>query len=230
MTDILVVEDSVPIREGIRILLESELYTVREAGDGVEAMRMYAEKRPNLIILDVTLPEKSGFDVCREIRLEDSMTPILMLSAKAEEADKVLGLGLGADDYVSKPFGSRELVARIAALQRRGRHERNSATTFRFGSGVVRGLEQVFINRRGQRIELTAREFALLQLFAARQNEVISRDELLGCAWGKGYFAHTRTLDTRICTLRRKIQGSGWEIQAVIGQGYRLGTHGPNVI
>lgn len=222
MADILVVEDAEAIREGLKALLESEFHTVRTASDGVAALAQYSAKRPDLVVLDVMLPGKSGYDVCREIRKEDGETAILMLSAKSDEAAKVLGLGLGADDYLGKPFGARELVARIEAVRRRGRHAKDGVMTFRFGSGVVRGRELVFVNRQGRRVDLTAREFALLQLFAAHPDEVLSREALLGYGWGSGCYAHTRTLDTRICSLRKKIKGCGWMIDAVIGQGYRV--------
>lgn len=230
MADILVVEDTQALREGVKALLETEFHTVREAATGMEAVGEYARKRPDLVMLDVMLPEKSGYDVCREIRREDGATPILMVSAKGEEADKVLGLGLGADDYLAKPYGMRELLARVEALLRRGRHEPGAVMTFRFGNATVNGRQLVLIDRRGRRVELTAREFSLLQVFNSHRDEVLSREQLLNHAWGKGVYQHTRTLDTRICTLRKKIRDTGWMIDAVIGEGYRLGTHGKSVV
>lgn len=226
MAKILVAEDDAAVRDGIKALLEAEFNQVLVATDGDEALERYRAERPQLIVLDVMMPRRNGFEVCREIRITDTQTPILFLSAKGEEADKVLGLGLGADDYLAKPFGAHELLARVGALLRRAAPRRalpsNLPTVFRFGKFLVRGRELALIDARGHRIDISSREYALLQYFTAHPNEVLNRRELLDYVWGQGAFTYSRTIDTHICTLRRKIEKSGWCIETILGVGYRL--------
>jgi DNA-binding response OmpR family regulator len=227
---ILVAEDDDHIRQGLVDTLESEGYQVLAAGDGVAALRAFELGTPDLVLLDIMMPGKSGYDVCRAIRKNDGHVPIIMLTAKGEEVDKVVGLELGADDYVTKPFGVRELLARIAAVLRRTQQSNRkdeSATpipdVFRIGEAEVN--RKRYQGRLHHTIfQLTARELTLLELFFARPDEVWSRSDLLSAAWGIDYEGTTRTLDQHIAQLRKKIEpdpSSPRVITTVHGVGYR---------
>ena len=232
---ILVVEDDPAILTGLTDLLEGEGFGVVTATDGEAAVRLHAAEKPDLVLLDVMLPEKNGYDVCREIRRHDAVTPVIMLTAKGEEVDTVVGLELGADDYVVKPFGASELLARIRAVLRRGR-PRQGSTEGR-GSGDGRGRQSLHFGAvsvdprtmRGQRGErsfaVSRRELALLQLFASRPGEVLDRDTLLEEVWGVRYHGTTRTLDQHVAGLRKKIEedpAHPRHIETVHGTGYRF--------
>ena len=223
---ILVVEDDANIALGLEEVLRSEDFEVVVAKRGDQALELVAKHKPALIILDVMLPGKSGFEVCKELRARKNNTPVLMLTAKGQEIDKVVGLGLGADDYVTKPFGVKELIARINALLRRsgGRAEEESAAEFKIGSAVIDAKK--FQLRRGKFVEeLTLKELKLLQLFHAHVGEPLSRDRLLSEVWGYNYFGTTRTLDQVIVQLRKKLGDTGEEpkhIVTVHGVGYKL--------
>jgi DNA-binding response OmpR family regulator len=226
---ILVVEDDAHIRLGLVELLTSEGYRVDTCARGDEVAAAVQKATPALILLDVMLPGLSGYDVCRSLRQSGVRTPILMLTAKGQELDKVVGLERGADDYVTKPFGVRELLARVAALLRRASppkdtHAAAPGVAFRIGANTIdpRTFELV----RGRTTEeLTARELKLLQLFHAKPGEVLSRDYLLREVWGVRYFGTTRTLDQVIVCLRRKL-GDHAEaprhLHTVHGVGYKL--------
>ena len=177
------------------------------------------------------MPEKSGFDVCREIRASDTTTPILFLSAKGEESDKVLGLGLGADDYLAKPFGSREFLARVESLLRRtrlgeSRSERLSEHGFRLGTAVVKGTELTLTTAAGQRISLTHREYELLRLLNRRAGEIVSKEAVMDLLWGEGYVPNSRTLEQHLYNLRKKVEGNGFRILTVPRCGLRLEVMG----
>lgn len=225
---LLVAEDDPHIREGLVAALESEGYRVTAAANGNQALARYAEGSYDLILLDVMMPEVSGFDVCRQIRRRDRTVPIIMLTAKSEEIDKVVGLELGADDYVTKPFGVRELLARIAAVRRRALP---APATTAPTPGEVFPFGAVTVDRKTMRAtrgrtsgDLTARELKLIDLFIAHPDEVLSRDRLLNEAWGVNYLGTTRTLDQHIVQLRRKVEqdpDTPTAIQTVHGVGYR---------
>lgn len=206
---ILIAEDDLNLRQGLADLLIDEGYRVETAADGLEALQLFEEKQPALVLLDVMMPELSGYDVCRKIRHRDPSVPILMLTAKNEEIDKVVGLELGADDYMTKPFGLHELRARIKALLRRSRHgdtvPGSLPEEFFFGEVLInrKRLEAV-LDRNAYR--LTLRELALLDLFHQHPGEVLSRDFLLNQAWGIDYQGTTRTLDQHIAQLRKKVE------------------------
>lgn len=223
---ILVVEDDRPILTGLVDLLRGEGYEVAAAEDGKEALRAYAQARPNLILLDIMIPEKSGYDVCREIRAQDSLTPILMLTAKGQEADKVAGLELGADDYVVKPFGVSELLARVRALLRRNRKEKPAKDMSPIAFGRVRIDPRTYEGRRGKKaFTVTGRELQLLRLFLDRDGEVVERFALLEAVWGIKYEGTTRTLDQHIAKLRQKVEDDPADprhILTVHGVGYRF--------
>ncbi len=229
---ILIAEDDTNIRAGLVDTLTSEGYTADAARDGDEAAVLFNKRSYDLVILDVMMPNKSGYDVCREIRARDTAVPILMLTAKGEEIDKVVGLQLGADDYVTKPFGVRELLARIAALLRRARAANGGGA--RIGAQAHDavfpfGRAQVDVRRYKARVgkktlDLTAREVQLLQLFRAHPGEVLSRDQILNAAWGINYFGTTRTLDQHIAKLRKKVEADPANprcLETIHGVGYR---------
>lgn len=227
MPEVLVAEDEAGIRTGIAAVLESEGYRVREAPDGEAALAEYARKRPDLVLLDVMMPKKSGWDVCTEIRRHDPATPIVMLTAKGEEADKVIGLGLGADDYMTKPFGFRELLARVAAALRRANVARSGAAqtaggdVFDFSGCEVDARKFTLRDPDGNESGLGARELSLLKTFAARPDEVLSRDFLLDAVWGVSYCGNTRTLDQHVAQLRKKLGAAAVALETVHGIGYR---------
>lgn len=222
---ILIAEDDPAIRQGLVDTLESEGYQALEAANGVEALTYLEAENVDLLILDLMMPGKSGYDVCRELRRDNQQLPVLMLTAKGEEIDKVLGLELGADDYMTKPFGLRELVARVHALLRRSRPAAPASAEEHFSLGPLQvDARKLCGHLDGKRVDLSAREISLLQLFAAHPGEVLSRDELLNHAWGIDYYGTTRTLDQHIAQLRKKIEPDRHHpalIQTVHGVGYR---------
>lgn len=226
---ILVVEDDPSIRLGLQELLATEGFEPVVCARGDKAVETVQRETPALILLDVMLPKVSGYEVCRQLRQAGVRTPILMLTAKGQEMDKVVGLDSGADDYVTKPFGVRELLARIQALLRRSQPSAPAATpappaAFRIGPSEID--PRTFHLRRGSEThDLTARELQLLQFFAAHPGEVLSRDRLLTEVWGQHYYGTTRTLDQVIVQLRRKLgdpADSPRHLLTVHGVGYRL--------
>jgi DNA-binding response OmpR family regulator len=223
MTRILVVEDEPGIALGLEDDLKMEGYDVETVGDGIAAARRARETAFDLILLDVMLPGKDGFEVCRELRHAGLRTPILMLTAKTQEAEKVMGLELGADDYVTKPFGTRELRARIKALLRRGNGEAD-LDCCRFGDVEV-DFQRGELRRRGKPVELTPIEFKLLAQFIRARGRVLSRERLLAGAWGPDTFASERIVDNHIVNLRRKIEEDPANprfLRNVRGLGYRF--------
>ncbi len=227
-TKILIVEDDPHILLGLEEILKSEGYETASCNRGDEAVAAVAKFQPTLIVLDVMLPGASGYDICKSLRAKKISTPILMLTAKGQEIDKVVGLDLGADDYVTKPFGVRELLARIQALLRRTVTVTNdkpeSDLVFQIGSATID--PKTFQVKRGKSVEaLTAKELKLLQVFHAHAGEVLSRDKLLNEVWGYNYFGTTRTLDQVIVQLRKKLGDNGAEpshLLTIHGVGYKL--------
>jgi DNA-binding response OmpR family regulator len=201
---LLVVEDdpamAIALRDGFRF----EGYAVDVVGDGVAALRAVAEGRPDLIVLDLMLPRASGFEVCRELRRSGSDVPILMLTARGQESDKVQGLKLGADDYVTKPFGFLELLARVEALLRRA--QRAAAPEhYAFGDVEV-DLRQRTATRAGVPLGLSSREFSLLEYLIVHRGETVTREQLLQAVWGYDSLTLTRTVDVHVAKLRRKLE------------------------
>jgi len=227
-TKILVVEDDPHILTGLEEILRSENFEVSVCNRGDKALEAVTKNEPNIIVLDLMLPGLSGYDVCKQLRAKKLSVPILMLTAKGQEIDKVIGLDSGADDYVTKPFGIRELVARIHALLRRSQSPSSSVSNneepFRIGASTIDPKR--FELKRGKVCEeLTAKELKLLQLFHARPGEVFSRDKLLTEVWGYNYYGTTRTLDQVIVQLRKKLGDSADEpkhLLTVHGVGYKL--------
>lgn len=227
-TKILIVEDDPHILLGLEEVLKSEGFDVVSCKRGDHAIDCVTKYKPALIVLDVMLPGLSGYDICKQLRSQKITTPILMLTAKGQEIDKVVGLDLGADDYVTKPFGVRELLARIQALLRRGTNSNSGNACddapFQIGDAVI-DPKTFQIKRRKNIEELTARELKLLQIFHSRPGEVLSRDRLLNEVWGQNYYGTTRTLDQVIVQLRKKLGDNGSEPKHLItvhGVGYKL--------
>lgn len=224
---ILIAEDDANIRTGLIATLESEGYAVTAAGDGAQALKLYPQEKFDLVLLDVMMPKASGYDVCRELRGRGERVPVLFLTAKGEEIDKVVGLKLGADDYVTKPFGVHELLARVEALLRRGRSNGAAAPVlppaFRLGAAEID--RQKFTARvAGRTLALTARELKLAEVFVAHPGEVLTRDVLLNAVWGVDYFGTTRTLDQHVAQLRKKVEAAPESPVAIVtvhGVGYR---------
>jgi DNA-binding response OmpR family regulator len=226
-TKILIVEDDPHILLGLEEILKGEGYDVIVCNRGDKALEAAGKHHPSLIVLDVMLPGLSGFDVCKQLRAKKVSVPVLMLTAKGQEMDKVIGLDLGADDYVTKPFGVRELVARINALLRRTQASPSSTDSDKpFLIGTARIDPKRFELKRGKtNEELTAKELKLLQLFNAHPGEVFSRDKLLNEVWGYNYYGTTRTLDQVIVQLRKKLGDTADEPKHLItvhGVGYKL--------
>jgi len=224
---ILVVEDDVSILTGLVDLLAGEGYEVFQATDGAKAFFLYEKEKPNLILLDIMIPEQSGYEVCKNIRKVDSQTPILMLTAKGQEVDKVVGLELGADDYIVKPFSVNELLARVRASLRRSQAKPQSK---RDDSPIVFGDVAIdpktLKGRKGKKeFDVTQREVHLLQLFSKHEGEVVDRFTLLDEVWGFKYEGTTRTLDQHIAKLRQKVEvdpANPKYIVTVHGAGYRF--------
>src|SRR2546425_333448 len=227
-TKTLIVEDDPHILLGLEEVLKSDGFEVAVCNRGDQAVEAVAKHRPALLLLDVMLPGLSGYDICKQLRSKKITTPILMLTAKGQEIDKVVGLDLGADDYVTKPFGVRELLARIHALLRRTENAGATETATRepFQIGAASIDPKTFQVKRGKGVEeLTAKELKLLQLFFAHPGEVLSRDRLLNEVWGYNYYGTTRTLDQVIVQLRKKLGDNGDEpkhLLTVHGVGYKL--------
>jgi two-component system response regulator VicR len=205
---ILVVDDEQPIADILQFNLEKEGFTVTCAYDGNDAIKKAETMKPDLILLDIMLPQKDGMEVCRELRKKYDM-PIIMLTAKDSEIDKVLGLELGADDYVTKPFSTRELIARVKANLRR--HQADLEKDKEISSELVIGAlmiqpEAYIVSKRGKSIELTHREFELLYYLAKYMGQVMTREHLLQTVWGYDYFGDVRTVDVTIRRLREKIE------------------------
>jgi len=225
---VLIIEDDPHILLGLEEVLRGEGYETASCNRGDGALPAVAKFQPSLIVLDVMLPGASGYDICKQLRAKKITTPILMLTAKGQEIDKVIGLDLGADDYVTKPFGVRELLARIQALLRRSGGAASAPATaeaqFQIGDTVID--PKTFQLKQGRAVtELTAREVKLLQFFYAHAGEVLSRDKLLNEVWGYNYFGTTRTLDQVIVQLRKKLGDNGGEpkhLVTVHGVGYKL--------
>ena len=222
MSRILIVEDEPDIALGLEDDLRVEGHDVEVVHDGETAARRGREAGWDLILLDVMLPRKDGFDVCRELRRAHVGTPIILLTAKAQEAEKVLGLELGADDYVTKPFSPRELRARIKAVLRRFAHTEQGA--YRFGDVEV-DFARAEVRREGTAVEVTPIEFKLLAVFIERRGRVLSREQLLEAAWDRGTHVTDRAVDAHIVNLRRKIEPHPAEpkfLLSVRGLGYRF--------
>jgi len=224
MEKILIVEDEESILMALEDNLKLEGYEVSSAKDGEKGLSMARERGYDLIILDIMLPKMDGFEVCKQLRQEGMTTPILVLTAKSQEIDKVLGLELGADDYVTKPFSPRELLARVKALLRRAKPLQQGIDVYRFGDIEV-DFKKYEAKKKGQPIYLTALEFNLLHFLIIHKGQVVDRDSILDEVWGKDVYVTPRTVDKHIAQLRKKIEDDPPNpkyILGVRGVGYRF--------
>lgn len=219
---ILLVDDEPSILQLSRMYLEREGFEIQSADDGLQALQVVERLKPALLVLDVMLPGLDGFEVCRRLRAAGNPLPIIMLTARDEDIDKILGLELGADDYLTKPFNPRELVARVKAILRRAEKSGISdSVPLRLADLLIDpARREVTVGR--QPVELRTQEFELLHLLAQNRGLVFSREKLLEKAWGFDFYGQTRTVDVHIAQLRRKIAASQVRIETVTGVGYKL--------
>jgi len=228
MVKVLIVEDEASIAKGLKDNLESEGYKVSVASDGKRGLQKAVEEKFDLVLLDVMMPEMNGFDVCRAIKLKKVALPIIMLTAKAKEADKIMGLALGADDYITKPFSIDELIARIKAVLRRvGLHR--EAKQKKVDSSSFGDIKLDFVKleayRGKKKLKLSKREFEILRYFIKRQNEVVTRNDLLDAVWGYEVFPTTRTVDNFMARIRKQIEEKPAKpkyILSIRSAGYKL--------
>ncbi len=218
---ILVIEDDGNIRELLRLYLEQEGYAVETAQDGLEGLRAFKRVHPDLVLLDLMMPVMDGTQVMKELRAQ-SKVPVIMLTAKGETFDKVAGLELGADDYVTKPFEMRELIARVRAVLRR--YDKDDAPRKLEFDNLIIDKESYNIIVKGEKMEIPPKEIELLYFLASSPNRVFTRAQLLDDVWGFDYFGDTRTVDVHVKRLREKLQGVSdqWEIKTVWGVGYKF--------
>jgi DNA-binding response OmpR family regulator len=222
---VLVVDDEANIVQLARLYLEREGFSVHSAADGRAAILAIETILPALVVLDVMLPEMDGFEVCRRLRAQNNPVPVLMLTARDEDFDKILGLELGADDYMTKPFNPRELVARVKAILRRSVRAAEAQTEDALRAGdlaIDSGRREVRV--KGALIDLRTQEFEVLLVLARRPGQVFSREKLLELAWGYDFYGQTRTVDVHVAQLRRKLStgSSDVRIETVTGIGYKL--------
>jgi two-component system alkaline phosphatase synthesis response regulator PhoP len=224
MTKILIVEDEPNMVAGLRDNFEYEGYEVLTASDGAEGLGRALNDAPDLVILDVMMPRMSGLDVCKQLKAKRPSLPVIMLTARGQEVDKVVGLELGADDYVTKPFSIRELLARIKAVLRRARVVPQDQESYAFGDVKV-NLRSCQVVRAGKPIEFSSKEFDLLKYFVCHPGEALSRERLLEEVWGYNRFPTTRTVDAHIVRLRQKLESRPEEphfILTIHGVGYKF--------
>lgn len=220
---ILVVDDEQRIIDLAKMYLEQDGYSVMSATHGVQALRAILEDKPNLVVLDLMLPGMDGLEVCRRVR-NQSDVPIIMLTARGDDIDKIVGLELGADDYLTKPFNPRELVARIKAILRRADRsgpDKNASTDIAIGNLRI-DLQRRVVEVAGRSVDLRMKEFDLLQTLMENKGMVFSRDRLLNVVWGYDFAGETRTVDVHIAHLRHKLKGMEAVIETVWGVGYKL--------
>ena len=219
---ILLVDDEPSIIQLARLYLEREGFRIQSAHDGEAALAVVAREGPALVVLDVMLPKLDGLEVCRRLRASNSPTAILMLTARDEDIDKILGLELGADDYLTKPFNPRELVARVRAILRRGeRKQTDDAVPIHLGDLTIDSARRE-VRLASLSLDLRTQEFDLLLALAEHRGLVLSREQILQKAWGFDFYGQTRTVDVHVAHLRKKIDKSTVKIETVTGVGYKL--------
>ena len=223
-TKILIVDDDSNISDLLKMYFENEGYDVKLASDGVEGLSYFKMFEPDLVLLDIMLPKKDGWQVCREIR-EMSSKPVIMITAKGEVFDKVLGLELGADDFVVKPFDMKELSARVKAVLRRYQHHtrQNDDEVIKF-ENIEISLQKYELKLCGRSVDIPPKELELLYFLASNYNRVFTRDQLLDKVWGFDYLGDSRTVDVHVKRLREKLEGASdkWILKTVWGVGYKF--------
>jgi two-component system alkaline phosphatase synthesis response regulator PhoP len=221
---ILIIEDEKDMVTGLKFNLEARGYTVVAAYDGESGYRKAIAEQPNLVILDLMLPKRNGYDVCKSLKEERPDLPIIMLTAKSQEAEIVTGLELGADDYVTKPFGVLELLARVKAVLRRSQSGTTIPEVYRVGDLEI-NFRKYNAQRKGKPVTLSPREYEILKYFIEKRGEIVSREDLLNQVWGYDTYPNTRTVDTHIAKLRQKIEDTPDEPEHLItmhGIGYKF--------
>ena len=229
MTKILVIDDDANICELLRMYLEKEGYEVRTASDGSEGIAVFRMYEPDLVLLDVMMPKKDGWAVCRELRMHSSK-PIIMITAKGETLDKVLGLELGADDFIVKPLDMKEVFARIKAVLRRyANHDTVEGELVKF-ENIEISLQKYELKINNQPVDLPPKELELIYFLASNYNRVFTRDQLLDKVWGFDYLGDSRTVDVHIKRLREKLEGASdkWNLKTVWGIGYKFEVRSEN--
>src|SRR5258706_5158609 len=219
---ILLVDDEPSIIQLARLYLEREGFRIQSVNDGAAALDVVAREGPALVVLDVMLPKLDGFEVCRRLRTSNSPTAILMLTARDEDIDKILGLELGADDYLTKPFNPRELVARVKAILRRGERKQDDAAPIHLGDLTIDPARREVRLASSLSLDLRTQEFDLLLALAEHRGLVLSREQILQKAWGFDFYGQTRTVDVHVAHLRKKIEKSNVKIETITGVGYKL--------
>jgi len=218
---ILLVDDEPSIIQLARLYLERDGFQIQSVNDGEAALENISRERPALVVLDVMLPKLDGFEVCRRLRASNSPTAILMLTARDEDIDKILGLELGADDYLTKPFNPRELVARVKAILRRGERKQDDAAPIHIGDLTIDPARRE-VRLASLSLDLRTQEFDLLLALAEHRGLVLSREQILQKAWGFDFYGQTRTVDVHVAHLRKKIEPSIVKIETITGVGYKL--------
>jgi two-component system response regulator RegX3 len=224
MTRVLVVEDEINLREPLVYLLQKEGYDVLEAEDGNQALEIFHTHGADLILLDLMLPGLSGNEVCRAIRAESSV-PVIMVTAKDTEIDKVVGLEIGADDYVTKPYSTRELLARMKAVLRRGAEPQSPELGVLRAGGITLDVERHEVTVNGEKVQMPLKEFELLELLMENVNRVLTRGQIIDRVWGSNYFGDTKTLDVHVKRIRSKIEDDPARpkyLTTVRGLGYKF--------
>ena len=217
---VLVVDDEQHIIDLARMYLEQDGFTVKQALDGAEALRQIRDLKPAVVVPDLMLPEIDGWEVCRRAR-EGSDVPIIMLTARSDDVDKIVGLELGADDYLTKPFNPRELVARVKAILRRYERSIQPGTVLHVGDLTIDPSSRE-VTLGGHPLQLRTKEFDLLHTLAQHRGQVLTREQLLDLVWGYDFYGETRTVDVHVAHLRKKLSGGSVEIETVRGVGYKL--------
>ncbi len=202
---VLIIEDEAPMRIALTDFLKSDGYRVLTASDGEAGLKQAQHEKPDIILLDVMMPKLDGFSLCRELRRIGNQVPILMLTAKGQTDDRVAGLDAGSDDYLVKPFSSKELMARIRSLLRRAKHQQQPIGQIQIGEITV-NFQQQRVTKKGQSVHLTAKELSMVQIMAERRNQPISREDFLDAVWGFAAFPTTRTVDNHMATIRSKLE------------------------
>ena len=219
---VLIVDDEPNIVQLAKLYLERDNFQADALGDGLSALDSIRSQPPDLVVLDVMLPGLDGFEICRRLRAEGNQVPIIMVTARDEDIDKILGLELGADDYLTKPFNPRELVARVRAVLRRGISQPSDSQSPIHIADLKIDLAGREVRVQGQIIDFRTQEFEVLKVLAENKGIVLSREQLLNKAWGYDFYGQTRTVDVHIAQIRRKLANSQVKIETVTGIGYKL--------